>query len=357
MAGEDRTEEPTPKRLREARNRGQVAFSKELVAALGLLGAFAAMTFLAGTLLKGYKEVLAAGLQNADQGPSSIPETMHIAMLVIKQSAPLLLLPAVIVGGVGVAVSLAQTQFNFATEALKPDFKRLNPVTGLKKLLGYRGLVEVAKEFFKVGLIGAVAWFVIQPQITDLGKLVGLPAADILTKIGTLSGQLVLWVVAVYLVLALADYMFQRYSTKRELRMTKEEVKQEMRQTDMSGEVKRAIKQRQMEAARSRMMSQVPQADVVITNPTHYAVALKYESGEPAPKVIASGVDLIALDIREKALEAGVEIVENPPLARSLYASCQVGDWIPAELYVAVAEVLAFVYRRRENQSSYSAEA
>ena len=357
MAGEDRTEEPTPKRLREARAKGQVAFSKELVASLGLLGIFAAMTFLAGRLLKGYKELLAGGLQNADHGPDSIQSLMHILYIVIKQAVPLVLLPAAIVGGIGIAVSLAQTKFNFATEALKPDIKKINPVAGLKKLFGYRGIIEVIREFAKVAIIGGIAWLVIQPQIETLARLTGIPAADVLTKIGKLSSQLLLWVALTYLVLAIADYIFQRYSTKRELRMTKEEVRQEIKQTDMSSDVKRAIKQRQMETARNRMMSQVPQADVVITNPTHYAVALKYENGEPAPKVIASGVDLIAFDIREKAREAGVEIVENPPLARSLYAACQVGEWIPAELYVAVAEVLAFVFRRREAGSNYSSQA
>ena len=270
MAGEDRTEEPTPKRLREARERGQVAFSKELVAALGLLGLFAAMTFLAGTLLKGYKELLAAGLINADQGPDTVQGVMAVLFAAMKKAAPLLLLPAAIIGGLGIAVSLAQTKFNFAKEALKPDFKKVNPVAGLRRLFGYRGIVELVKESFKVAIIGGIAWLVIQPQIQDLAKLTGLPAADVLTKIGTMSGQLILWVSLTYLVLALADYMFQRYSTKRELRMTKEEVKQEMKQTDMSSEIKRAIKQRQMEASRRRMMSQVPQADVVITNPTHY---------------------------------------------------------------------------------------
>jgi len=351
MAGEDRTEEPTSKRLSEARKRGQIPFSKEAAVGLGFLGLFGLFSFGAGRLLEGYEGVLSRGLQSVDQGPDSVSGVMSLVSSFFIQSAPLLLIPALAVGSLGIAASLLQTRFNIAWEAIKPDIKKINPLEGIKRLLGYRGLVEVFKELFKIIVIGAISYFVLWPQKDRLARMIGASAAEILQTVGGICMQLLLMIGLTYMVLAIADYLFQRYSTNRELKMTKEEVKQEMKQQDMSAEMKRAIKQRQMEATRRRMMAQVPEADVVITNPTHYAVALAYQSGEPAPKVIASGVDLVAKDIREKAKEAGVEIVENPPLARSLYSMCKPGDWIPADLYVAVAEVLAFVYRRRERKN------
>jgi len=350
MAGEDRTEDPTPKRLQEARKRGQIAVSKELATAMGLLALFGVLSFSAGTLMDGYKDILSSGLQSLDQAPDTIPGVMAMAKVFFTKAIPLLAIPAAGVGAIGVAVGLAQTKFNIAWEALKPDIKKINPVSGLKRLVGYRGAVEVIRELFKVVIITVISYFIIWPELKGLGNMVGLTASEILKKIGVIGMQLGLMVGLVYLFLGLADYFFQRYSTKRELKMTREEVRQEFKQQDMSAEVKRAIKQKQMESSRKRMMAAVPEADVVITNPTHYSIALQYLPGEPAPKVVAAGVDLVAKDIRERAREAGVEIVENPPLARSLYSMCSIGDWVPGELYIAVAEVLAFVYRRRERK-------
>lgn len=351
MAGEDKTEAPTAKRLSEARKRGQLPFSRELAVGLGFLALFGLFSFGAGSLLDGYKELLGRGLLSMDESPDSIPGFIGLVMGFIYQAAPLVLIPALAVGGLGIAVGLLQTKFNIAWQAIKPDIKKLNPVQGLKSLLGYKGLIEVVKEIFKVAIIGGISYFILWPQKDRLAKLTGASAGEILKIVGEICMQLLLLIGLVYIALAIADYLFQRYSTNRDLRMTKEEVKQEVKQQDMSAEIKGAIKQKQREAFRRRMMSQVPEADVVITNPTHYAVALVYEKGHPAPKVIASGVDLIAKEIRERAAEAGVQIVENPPLARSLYSMCAPGDWIPSELYVAVAEVLAFVYRRQGRES------
>lgn len=348
MAGEDKTEEPTAKRLQEARRRGQVAVSKEAGIALGLLALMGLLYIGAGWLLQGYADLLRAGLSMTSY-PTSDPVLLLSAVgRLFLLAVPLLAAPAAAVGIIGIAVGLLQTRFNFASEALKPSFQKLNPIEGLKRLFGYRGIFEVGKELLKVAIVGFAAYLVLWPQRDQLAKLVGLPPLDIIGYLAVLVAKLGFAVAGAYVLLAIVDFIFQRFSTKRELRMTRDEVKQEARQTDLSPEIKGHLRQRQMEAAQRRMLSEVPEADVVITNPTHYAVALKYSSDEPAPRVIATGADLLARRIREAAYESEVEVVENPPLARALYGACQPGDWVPESLYVAVAEILAFVYRRKE---------
>lgn len=348
MAGENKTEEPTPKRLEEARKRGQVAVSREAGIALGLLTLMGVLYVGGGWLLEGYANLVRGGLSMTSQpGDDPVLLLSGLARLFI-QAIPLLAAPALAVGFVGIAVGLMQTRFNFATEALKPSFQKINPVEGLKRLFGYRGIFEVAKELVKVLIVGGVAFLVLWPQRDQLGQLVGIAPLNIVGYLAALVAKLGFAVAGAYVLLAIIDIIFQRFSTNRELRMTPEEVKQEARQTDLSPEIKSHLRQRQMEAAQRRMLTEVPEADVVITNPTHFAVALKYSSDQPAPRVVATGGDLLARRIRKIAEESGVEIVENPPLARSLYDACRPGDWVPEGLYVAVAEVLAFVYRRQE---------
>ena len=354
MAGQDKTEEPTAKRLQEARKRGQIPVSKELGLALGLVGLFGMLSFAANYLLQGYSEIMRAGLRLTAY-PSGDPIFLmsKVAALALK-AAPLIIIPAAAVGILGLAAGALQTKFNFSPEALKPSFKKLDPIQGLKRLVGYKGLFEVIKELIKVTVVGAAAYLVLWPQKEALAQLVGAQPWTILAYLGGLVLKLGFATAGAYLLLAIIDVMFQRFSTGRDLRMTREEVKQEARQTDLAPELKGLIRQRQMETSRKRMMADVPEADVVITNPTHFAVALAYSDGDPAPKVVATGADLIALQIRARAAECGIEIIENPPLARALHANCELGEWVPESLYAAVAEILALVYRKRQ-RSGFSA--
>lgn len=347
--GEDKTEAPTPKRLREARERGELPMSHELGTAFGLLGLFGVLAFCGPVLLNAYKDLLRDGILTAGTTHElSINGVMYLILDMVQRCVLLIGVPALAVGTIGITLGFIQTQFNFSLQALKPSFSKLNPINGIKRIFGVRGIFEVVKEIIKIVIIGGMCFWVLWPRRDELGKTVGMPPADMLPYLAHMALLLGFAVSAAYVVLAIADYLFQRWQTMRDMKMTKEEVKQEARQTDMSPEMKQAIKQQQRSASQRRMMSQIPEADVVITNPTHFAVALKYENDQPAPKVIAKGQDLIAARIRQAAQEHGVELVENPPLARSLYQACEPGDWIPEELFMAVAEVLAYVYRKRD---------
>jgi flagellar biosynthetic protein FlhB len=246
---------------------------------------------------------------------------------------------------VGLVANVAQVGFRPSFGALKPSFSRISPVSGARNLFGTRGLFETVKSLLKVGVVGGLAFTALAPKLTNLGASVGTPPA----ALGALLKDNVLGIaqrVAIgYVLIGIADMIFQRRRLAKSLRMTKQEVKDESRQSDLSPEIRGAIRRRQMQAARARMMAAVPQADVVVTNPTHYAVALSYDGAQPAPVVVAKGQDHIAMQIRRIAQEHDVPIVPDPPLARSLHASVELGQMIPAELYAAVAQVLAFVYR------------
>jgi flagellar biosynthetic protein FlhB len=245
----------------------------------------------------------------------------------------------------GVIASVLQVKWKPSAQAIKPQPQKLNPISGAKNLFGKRALFEAAKSLAKLAVVGGVVYVAFVPNLDELAALVGLPPALLVAELGKQTLSIAFKAAAAYLVIAAADYAYQKYETEKSLKMTKEEVKQEYKNMEMSAEVRSARKRIQMEQARARMMADVPEADVVVTNPTHYAVALRYESDKPAPVVVAKGKDLIAFKIRASAEKAGVPIVPDPPLARSLHASVDVGHMIPEELYQAVAQLLAFVYR------------
>jgi flagellar biosynthetic protein FlhB len=228
---------------------------------------------------------------------------------------------------------------------LKPNFGRLNPATGFRNLFGTSGLFETGKALAKVAVVGAVAAMTLLPQLTNLGASVGTPPAALAHLMSSSVLGIAQRVAIAYVLLGVVDMVWQRRRLQKSLKMTKQEVKDESRQSDLAPEIKGAIRRRQIAAARARMMAAVPTADVVVTNPTHYAVALSYDGTQPAPVVVAKGKDQVALQIRRIAEENDVPIVPDPPLARSLHAAVELGQMIPAELYAAVAQVLAFVYR------------
>jgi flagellar biosynthetic protein FlhB len=242
-------------------------------------------------------------------------------------------------------VAVLQSGGKTAPQAIKPQFNKLNPLHGLKNLFSPNSVVEAVKGLLKVGLVGAVVSMALFPKLDELAALVGLSPADLLATGAGEAMHIARLAAVAYLAIGLADLFWQRYRHEKSLRMDKQEVKDEFKNTDLPAEVKGQIRKRAIEASRARMMDAVPTADVVVTNPTHYSVALRYDGAHLAPVVVAKGKDHVAFRIRELAREAGVAVVPDPPLARALHASVEVGQMIPEELYQAVAQLLAYVYR------------
>jgi flagellar biosynthetic protein FlhB len=246
----------------------------------------------------------------------------------------------------GFAASAGQVGLKPTPEAIKPDFKKINPASGMKNLFSPQHLaVEGAKNVAKVAVVGAIAALALFPKLDELASLVGTPPADLIPQIAGIVMTIAQRSAVAYLVIAAVDYIWQRYRHEKQLRMDHQEIKQEFKQQGLPAEIKSAQRRRAMELSRARMMDAVPSADVIVTNPTHYSVALKYDSGNAAPIVVAKGVDNLAFKIREAAKDAGVMIVPDPPLARTLYANVEIGRQIPEDLFHAVAQLLAYVYR------------
>jgi flagellar biosynthesis protein FlhB len=347
MPREDRTEKATPKHRKRAREKGQVARSSDLggaavvvagLFALGLMGprivdAGAAMFHIAyGAIASPAQATSAAGL---DDMLHSALSTVAVAVAPVAGACLL----------AGVLAGVAQVGFRPSAHTLKPDFKRINPASGLKNLLGANAIFEALKTVAKVAVVGAVAALALLPGLTGLASVVGISPLGL----GALSSGKALGVAEhaafAYLLIGLVDYAWKRHRHEKQLMMTKQQVKDETRQYGVSAEVRAAQRRRQMQAARARMMAAVPNADVVVTNPTHFAVALTYDGTRTAPEVVAKGKDLIAAQIRRIAEEHDVPVISDPPLARALHGSVEIGQVIPEELYAAVARVLAFVYR------------
>jgi flagellar biosynthesis protein FlhB len=344
---EDRTEKATPKRLREARKRGQIARSPEVSGAAVLMAGLGGIMFLGPKIVSGTAGTMRSAFAliatpHEVSSAAGLHGLLNLGLKTLESTvAPIL--------GICVACALvanvAQTRGRVAVAALKPDFRRLNPVSGFKRVFGKRIGFELAKVLAKVAVVGGAAAISLVPQITSLGANVGTSPMALGGLLSSGAKSVIERVLIVYFLIALIDLIYQRRTYAKQLRMTKQEVKDEFKQTDLPAEVKSALRRRQMQAARARMMAAVPTADVVVTNPTHYAVALRYDGTLPAPVVVAKGKDHVAAQIRRIATENNVPIVPDPPLARSLHASVEVDRMIPAELYAAVAQVLAFVYK------------
>ncbi|MEW6583073.1 MAG: flagellar biosynthesis protein FlhB, partial [Actinomycetota bacterium] len=342
----DRTEKATPKRREEARKRGQVARSQEVNVAIGLLAAFGLLAVVGGTTLTSMRELMAGTLATAgDPPPITVPEAWSRLTGAMFDAARMLA-PYLAVGAVaGILASAIQVRPRITPERLKPRFQVLNPVTGIKKLFSPRSAVGLVKDLLKVALVGVLTYLLVKDAMPSIEGLTGAEPGQILAFVGGFVLKLGFAVAGLYLVIALGDVLFERFQHERDIRMTKDEVKREAKDQDINPHVRGAIKARQREMAMRRMMAAVPDADVVITNPTHYAVALRYARDLPAPRVIAKGMDNVAFRIIAVAREHGVTVLQDPPLARSLHAAVEVGDFIPAESFAAVAEILAYVYR------------
>jgi flagellar biosynthetic protein FlhB len=346
MATDERTEKPTAKHRKRAREKGQVARSNDLGGSFVLIAGLLALSITGPRIVEAgaqsFREILGDIAHPAQAtNAAGLGELMHSALSTITLAVAPIAATCMLTG---VLASVAQVGFRPSTHALKPDFRRINPASGLKNLLGPNSIFEAFKALAKVAVVGVVAGLALLPGLTGLAAKVGIsPSA-----LGLLFGERALGIAQhtafAYVGIGLLDYAWKRHRHEQQLKMTKQQVKDEQRQYGVSSEVKAALRRRQMQAARVRMMAAVPEADVVVTNPTHYAVALKYDGSRAAPEVVAKGKELIAAQIRRVAEEHDVPIVADPPLARSLHSSTEIGQIIPQELYEAVARVLAFVY-------------
>ena len=348
MADPDKTEKATPKRRNESRKQGNVAKSNDLNSAVVLSAGLVGLTFMGPKVISGVSDDMRTIFaQISHPGAATTAAGLHT--LVHLGLTTMLATVAPIAGMcvfAAVAVNVAQVGMKPTFQPLKPNFKKLNPVSGFKNtFFSSRMPFEGAKAIAKVAAVGAVVALALIPQLTHLGASVGTTP----TALGSLISSSVMGIAQraaiAYLLIAVIDVIWQRRKHAKGMRMSKQEVKEEFKQTQLPPEVKSALRRRQIQAARARMMAAIPQADVVVTNPTHFAVALQYDGNHPAPIVVAKGQDLVAKQIRRIADENNVPIVPDPPLARSLHKSVEIGQMIPAEMFAAVAQVLAFVYK------------
>jgi flagellar biosynthetic protein FlhB len=342
MPGE-RTEKATPKKRQEARKKGQVARSAELNGATSLMAGLLALGSFGPSIAQRCGDAMRSSFA-AIADPSG--STLHGVAGAAGKDVLLAVAPiALACMAAGVIANVAQVGFKPSPRALRPDPSRINPLKGAKNLFGVGALVEAVKAIAKVLAVGAVVFVVLKGRMDGIAALVGSSPGEIAGELGSDAMAIARYGGFGWLLIAIGDYAWQRRKFEKSLRMDRQEVKEEAKEHQLPTEVRGAIRRRQMQMARTRMMAAVPEADVVVTNPTHFSVALKYDPDQAAPQVVAKGQDQVALRIRELAAEHNVPVVPDPPLARALHSSVEVGAQIPEELYQAVARVLAFVYR------------
>lgn len=348
MAAEEKTEAPTAKKRGDAKKEGNVFQSRDAVTVVMLFGMFTLIRFYlpyiygdVRSFLRDMGELISAA------EPLSTQLFSRFLVVALKDALPLLL-TAVIIGIVGHGM---QTRFNISFRPLTPKLSNISPLNGIKRIFSLRNLVELLKNLLKICILIGVLYKILEKDILIIARMLD---SSLETSVVTLLGMiydLVLRIALVFLIIAFFDFLYQRWQYEKDLKMTKQEVKDEFKQTEGNPEIKGRIRSLQRQRAQSRMMQQVPEADVIIRNPTHLAIALKYDpEKQGAPLVLAKGADELALRIVKVAEEHGIPAVENPPLARAMYPLCEVNREIPAEFYGAVAEVLVYIYRQQNRE-------
>ncbi len=349
---QEKTEDATPKKREKAREEGDVAKSAEIPSVFVLAGGVAAIYGASGFMYKHTMAVMYECFHFLTIPDFTITYSLE---LLYKYSLNFFLIfsPVILAVFIMALVSnMYMVGFVISWKAISFKFNKLDPISGLKKKFSLSSFVELVKSIAKLAVIGSLAWFAVRSELTMINKLYSFSIGQILVYLMKVMFKIFIWVIIPMAVVAIADYLYQKWQFEEKLKMTKQEVKDEYKQTEGDPQVKSRIKTLQFEAAKKRMMSEVPKADVVITNPTHFAVAVKYEVGEMnAPKVIAKGAGLLALKIKELAKEADIPVVENKKLARNLYKIVDIGDEVPVDYYRAIAEVLAYVYRMKGRRS------
>ena len=347
-AGEDsqRTEEPTQRRIDEARQKGQVASSREVNHWFMILAATVVVTVFAPAMLADIGRVLTPFLAATETIPTGASDLRAVVIATTLDLVRACLAPLGVLVAAALAAGVLQHGLLASTEHIRPQLNRVSPLAGAKRLFSLRTTTEFIKGLAKVAIVGAVATMLLWPAMGDLANLATVEAAQLLDHIKVLAVRVLVGVLAVMTLIAILDFLYQKFELLKKLRMSRQELKDEFRQSEGDPIVKGRLRRIRMERARRRMMAAVPEADVVITNPTHYAVALKYDPATmSAPRVTAKGVDHLARRIRELAEEHRVPVVENPPLARGLHAAVEIDAEVPAEHYRAVAQVIGYVMR------------
>ncbi|MEN6619939.1 MAG: flagellar biosynthesis protein FlhB [Smithella sp.] len=346
---QERTEQATSRRRDDAREKGQVARSTEIVSVGILVACLVYFYFGATGFLKNVMDLMISGFRNAsanDLTPESISNLINSYIFkgfIILFPLMLTVLVAAILG------NILQIGLMFSSESITPKLSKIDPIKGFQRLFSLRSVVELIKNIFKICIISTVAYLVIKNELANMILLMDQGISGIMAYLGRICFKIILSTAIVLVILAILDYIYQRWEYEKSLRMTKQEIKDENKNTEGDPLIKSRIRRLQREMAKKRMMAEVPKADVIITNPTHLAIAVQYDPEKMmAPKVVAKGANIIAEKIREIARENNVMIVEDKPLARVLYKIVDVNHFIPEDLYRAVAEVLAFVYEQKK---------
>lgn len=352
-SGQERTEEPTSKRRQKARAEGQVARSQEISLVSGLLAAALYFAIMGPAMVKSMYMLVQNILSNYILIEITAQSTITILNETLSSLMGILLPYMIILVVVAILANILQFGFLLSPKPLKPKFDKFNPVKGMKNFFSPQKLVNLVKTILKIFIIGIVPYIIIKGQLEFLPLIMDMSIWHIMTYIGMILLKILFYISLVMLILAILDYVYQRWEHEKRLKMTKQEVKDEFKQAEGDPKVRTKIRQKQFEFLRKRMMQEVPNADVVITNPVHVAVALKYDSSNmEAPRVVAKGARLVAEKIKQLARENSVPVIENKPLAQSLFKTVDVGETIPESLFKAVAEVLAYVYKQKNHASA-----
>jgi len=341
-----KTEEPTQKRLQDAREKGQVASSREINHWFMIGAATLFVTAFAPQTLVDMQRILTPFIESPDAIPTDLDHLRRIMISLFGDLLVASVLPLTVVIAAAIAGGFLQQGFLVSVEHIMPSLEKISPMAGMKRLFSMKSIAEFIKGLIKLAIVGTVGTVLLWPLGDQLAAMTTLEMIQILTLTQSLSARLMIGVLSVMTLIAGLDFLYQKFEHIRKLRMSRQEMKDEFRQSEGDPMVKGRLRQIRMERARRRMMAAVPESDVVITNPTHYAVALKYVATDmSAPRLVAKGVDAVAFKIREIAEANGVAVVENPPLARGLYAAVDLDQEIPPEHYKAVAEVIGYVMR------------
>lgn len=341
-----KTEEPTMKRLQEARKQGQVAQSKEINNWIILsVGAFIVLA-LGPTIMSRMMAIFRTFLEEAHSLSNSPYGLDYVMKSLFIEIAQIWSLPIILLIIAAIVAPLIQVGPLFTAETIKPKGSKISPIAGAKRLFSMRSIVEFLKSIFKMLIIGGVGVILMIPFYGTIEHFVGLPIPLAMDELHGLVFRLVIGIISVLTVIAIIDYIYQRMEHMKKMRMSKQEIKEEFKQTEGDPQIKAKLAELRQTKARQRMMANVPTADVVITNPTHYAVALKYDPDQmDAPVMVAKGIDTVALRIRDLAKENNITIVENPALARGLFENMDMDEMIPTDFFKAVAEVISYVFK------------
>lgn len=348
FADDEKTEEATPHRRQEARKKGQVAKSTDLNAALVLLAAMVVLFALRNYFLESIQGFASLVLRNWLSQPLHQENLWHLVTELTSTYFRLMGPVFVVAVGVGLVANLGQVGFRISAEAIQPKLSHLNPLQGFKRMFSRRALVELFKSLFKIIIVGFVSYKIVRGGFETLLFLVDMSVFESAEVIARLVFKVGIGVIAAFLIIAILDYVFQRKEFEKGIRMSKQEVKEEFKQMEGDPLLKAKLREKQRQLAIHRMMHSIPEATVIVTNPTHLAVALKYEAdADGAPRVLAKGAGAIAERIKDKAQEHSIPIVEDKPVAQFIYKNVEIGQEIPPELYQSVAEILAMLYRIR----------